>query len=107
MAQAPRGHQDRPGTPVVGETSRRGHIGRRARHYPKLAGGAYLLDRRLFQDPLGTVWDAVVGATGARVAIRVFEGPVIGTQDARRILRSRLRATPQIRHPNVALVLNH
>jgi len=107
MAQAPKGRQDRPGTPVVGETSRRGHIGRRARHYPKLAGGAYLLDRRLFQDPLGTVWDAVVGATGARVAIRVFEGPVIGTQEARRILRSRLRATPQIRHPNVALVFNH
>jgi hypothetical protein len=107
MAQAPKGRQDPPGTPLVGETSRRGHIGRRARHYPKLAGGAYLLDRRLFQDPLGTVWDAVVGATGARVAIRVFEGPVIGTQDARRILRSRLRATPQIRHPNVALVFNH
>jgi hypothetical protein len=107
MAEAPKGRQDRPRAPVVGDTSRRGHIGRRARHYPKLAGGAYLLDRRLFQDPLGTVWDAVVGATGARVAIRVFEGPVIGTQDARRMLRSRLRAVPQIRHPNVALVFNH
>jgi hypothetical protein len=107
MAEAPKGHQDQPRAAVVGETSRRGHIGRRARHYPKLAGGAYLLDRRLFQDPLGTVWDAVVGATGARVAIRVFEGPVIGTQGARQILRSRLRATPQIRHPNVALVFYH
>ncbi len=107
MAEAPKARQDRPQAPVVGETSRRGHIGRRARHYPKLAGGAYVLHRRLFQDPLGTVWDAVVSATGARVAIRVFEGPAIGTLDARQILRSRLRATPQIRHPNVALVFNH
>src|SRR5712691_2727885 len=107
MAEAPRGYSSRPEAPQVGESSWRGRLGRRARHYPKLGGGAYLLERRVFQDPLGTVWDAVVGATGARVAIRVFEGPVVGTQDARRRLRSRLRATPQIRHPNVALVFNH
>jgi PASTA domain-containing protein len=53
------------------------------------------------------VWDAVGQGTGARVAIQVFEGPVVGTPNARRLLRSRLQATPQIRHPNVALVFDH
>lgn len=107
MADVPKGHSSQPEAPGVGESSRRGRLGRRARPPRELGEGGYRLERRLFQDPLGTVWDAVMGGRGIRVAIRVFEGPVVGTPDARRRLRSRLRATPQIRHPNVALVFNH
>lgn len=107
MMDVPQGHSSQPEVPGVGERSRRGRLGRRARPSPELGGGAYRLERWLFEDPLGTVWDAVGSGTRARVAVRVFEGPVVGTPEARRRLRSRLRATPQIRHPNVALVFSH
>jgi hypothetical protein len=61
----------------------------------------------LFDDPLGTVWEGVSGGTGAPVAVRVFDGPVVEGPDACGRLRRRLAETPQIQHPNVALVLSY
>jgi tRNA A-37 threonylcarbamoyl transferase component Bud32 len=102
-----KGHSTQTGALAEGANARPAHMGRRARSSLRLGGGRYRLEGRLFQDPFGTVWDAVGQGTGARLAIQVFEGPLVGTGNARRLLRSRLQATPQIRHPNVALVFDH
>jgi hypothetical protein len=105
MSDAPSGNLSPPG--VSGQAVRRGLFGR-ARSLTRLGDhGRYRLDKILFHDGLGTVWAAFDEVTAARVAIRVFDGSLRDTAEARQRLRSRLHAIPHITHPNVAIVFAH
>jgi hypothetical protein len=106
MADVPTRGASQPRFPP--QATRRGPFGRRGRSVHRLGDhGRYWLDEPLFQDPLGTVWSATDQGTAARLSLRVFEGPVVDHPGATARLRSRLEGSPQIVHPNVALVFYH
>jgi PASTA domain-containing protein len=62
------------------------------------------LDEVLAADDLGTLWSAVDSVTESRITVRVLDGPVMDDPEVASAVRARIRAIPQIAHPNLAVV---